>query len=145
MPNRDKLSRLDDYDSAHLRALLLMDNPGTGSTTSSVRSQTLMVDSGSVAAALAVLPSKDDTPRVIQQFTSVFLVSRFGELWRVYDSDDPNCIERQTPSASSIQSHRLFVALAREPQLRVFTFAPGAPRDVDPASLQTQLDASVVR
>ncbi|MGH9886926.1 MAG: hypothetical protein ACREBE_15470 [bacterium] len=104
-----------------------------------------MVGTSSVAAALAVLPSKDDAPRVIQQFTSVFLVSRIGELWRVYDTDDPQVGERQMPTSLSTAPHRVFFALARKTQFRVFTFAPGASRELDPVSLQAQLDASALR
>lgn len=144
MPDRDKSSTLGDYDSSYLRELLLMTYPETSSTQSSVRSQTLMVDNGSVAAALAVLPSKDDAPRVIQQFTSVFLVSQLGELWRVYDCDEPDRGERQMPSAQSTRSHRVFVALARQTQVRLFAFAAGDAKDIDPVSLQAQLDASVI-
>ena len=144
MPHRDK-STLGDYDSAYLRELLLMTHRGTSSTQTSVQSQTLKVDDGSVAAALAVLPSKDDAPRVIQQFTSVFLVSRLGELWRVYDCDDPDRGERQMPSAQSTRSHRVFVALARQTQMRVFAFDGIDAKDIDPVSLQGQLDASITR
>jgi hypothetical protein len=100
-----------------------------------------MVPPSSVAAALAVLPSKDaPEPRVIQQFTSIFLVSRFGELWRVYDAASPDGGERKMPSASSTSPYRVFLALARRSELRAHTFAPGESRGVDPVSLQRQLD-----
>jgi hypothetical protein len=97
----------------------------------------------SVAAALAVLPTGGDAPRVIQQFTSVFLVSRLGELWRVYDTTDPNGAERLMPSSLSTRRYRLFVALARKTQVRAIEFAERVPRGVDPVSLQEQLDASI--
>lgn len=102
-----------------------------------------MIAGSSVAAALAVLPIGGDAPRVIQQFTSVFLVSRLGELWRVYDTDDPNGAERLMPSSLSTRRYRLFVGLARKTQVRVFEFADRAAKDVDPVSLETQLEASV--
>ena len=102
-----------------------------------------MLSASSVAAALAVIPTKDDAPRVIQQFTSIFLVNRYGELWRVYDSTAPEGADRKMPSPGSTLSHRLFVALARKTELRVHTFAPGARHDTDPVSLQEQLDDSV--
>ena len=102
-----------------------------------------MVRSSSVAAALAVLPNRDGAePRVIQQFTSIFLVSRFGELWRVYDSPAPNGTDRKMPSTGSTYPYRLFLALARKTEVRVHTFAPGDSREVDPVSLQAQLDES---
>lgn len=102
-----------------------------------------MVPPSSVAAALAVLPNRDGAePRVIQQFTSIFLVSRYGELWRVYDSSAPDGADRKMPSAGSTLPQRLFLALARKTEVRVHTFLPGESRDVDPASLQAQLDES---
>src|SRR5438067_10910999 len=107
------------------------------------RSQLPMVPSSSVAAALAVLPTKDDAPRVIRQFSSIFLVSRYGELWRVYDSAAPDGTDRKMPSVGSTLPHRLFLALARKSEQRVHTFAPGEPRDADPGSLQTQLERSI--
>jgi hypothetical protein len=101
-----------------------------------------MVSASSVAAALAVIPTKDDAPRVIQQFTSIFLVNRYGELWRVYDSTAPEGADRKMPSPGSTFPIRLFVALARKTELRVHTFAPGEAHDTDPVSLQDQLDES---
>ena len=112
--------------------------PDDGSPAESIT----MVSASSVAAALAVIPTKDDAPRVIQQFTSVFLVNRFGELWRVYDSTAPEGADRKMPSPGSELPIRLFVALARKSEVRAHMFAPGATRDTDPVSLQRQLDAS---
>lgn len=97
----------------------------------------------SVAAALAVLPPRDDAPRVIQQFTSIFLVNRQGEIWRVYDANDVNSADRRMPSETSARSLRIFVALARKTEVRAHAFAPGESRGIDPVSLQRQLDESV--
>jgi hypothetical protein len=97
----------------------------------------------SVAAALAVLPVKDDSPRVIRQYTSVFLVSAAGELWRVFDVDAAGGAEHHTPSAESRLPYRLFMSLAHEAELRLHTFADGVSHDIDPDLLQTQLDDSV--
>lgn len=100
-----------------------------------------MVPPSSVAAALAVIPSRHDAePRVIQQFTSIFLVSRYGELWRVYDSAAPDGTQRTMPSAGSTTPYRIFLALARRSELRAHRFAPGESRDIGPAALQRQLD-----
>lgn len=101
-----------------------------------------MIRNTSVAAALAVLPGKDDTPRVIRQFTSIFLVSRAGELWRVYDAESPESASRQMPSAGSRLPCRVFMALARDEQLRVHRFVEQESHDIDPAVLQQQLDDS---
>jgi hypothetical protein len=96
-----------------------------------------------VHAAIAALPKHDDAPRVIQQFTSVFLVSRSGELWRVYDCDAPDGSVRRMPSALSARRARAFVALARTPEVRIHGFALDETRDVSPQALQHQLDKSI--
>jgi hypothetical protein len=147
MPDRENITVVNEQAMMAVRAALLLGSPETSPTMGSSRSQVRMVSSttSSVVAALGVLPSKDDAPRVIQQFTSVFLVSRTGELWRVYDVADPHSSDFQMPEAESSLPYRLFVALAREPETRVHTFTAGAPTAVDPVSLQAQLEESRVR
>ncbi len=105
-----------------------------------------MLQSSSVAAALAVLPfpERDDAPRVIQQFTSIFLVNRYGELWRVYDAEASDGSSRHMPSGRSEFPYRVFIALARKSSLRVYTFDSADSRDVDPVTLQAQLEMSAL-
>jgi len=103
-----------------------------------------MVSTGSFLAALAVLPGEDDAPRVIQQFTSIFLVSRHGDLWRVCDGDSPDSAQT-APSSRSTLPVRVFAPLGRKHQMRARTFASFEPREVDPESLQMQLDESEIR
>ncbi|HTE46335.1 MAG TPA: hypothetical protein VK636_13870 [Gemmatimonadaceae bacterium] len=93
----------------------------------------------SVLAALAVLPGKEAAPRVIQQFTSVFLVSGRGEMWRVFDCAAPNG-QHVMPSAHSTLPVRIFLSLGRSQEVRARTFGAHEPRDIDPVSLQTQLE-----
>jgi|SRR3954464_9616342 len=99
---------------------------------------------GSVAAVLAVLPSaSDDAPRVIRQFTSVFLMSCRGELWRVYEADTPDALDRHIPWRGSSHCYRVFIGLAHHNPVRVHAFAPGESRETDPTTLQDQLDHSI--
>jgi hypothetical protein len=105
------------------------------------KSRSPRTPSGSVAVALAVLPASGPEPRVIQQFTSTFLVDRHGDIWRVYDANTADSTERCMPSVSTFP-FRIFIALARNAERRVHAFARNAGRDVDPVSLQMQLDAS---
>ena len=141
MPNADKIAAMQRQADPHIRAQLLTGLSRPSPTTSTVRTHPA-THYGSVAAALAVLPGNDDVPRVIRQFTSIFLVSLAGELWRVYDADSPNSTDPQMPSVGSQLACRLFVALARDEQLRVHRFAERESHDIDPAVLQAQLDDS---
>jgi hypothetical protein len=90
----------------------------------------------------AALVGRSAEPRVIQQFTSIFLVGRAGELWRVYDSSSPNGADRTIPSSESSARYRLFLGLARKSEIRAFSFTADGSREIDPVSLQKQLDAS---
>lgn len=103
-----------------------------------------MLSTSSVAAALAVLPARDDAPRVIRQSTSIFLVSRHGELWRVYDGEASDVSSRTMPSPQSSHPSRIFVALAHQAETRAHQFASLHDRSIDPAALQEQLDGSVL-
>jgi hypothetical protein len=95
-----------------------------------------------VPATAALSGRTGGEPRVIQQFTSIFLVGRAGELWRVYDSSSPSGADRTMPSAESNGRYRLFLGLARKSEMRAYTFMADGSREVDPVSLQKQLDAS---
>jgi len=141
MPNADKIAAMQRQADPHIRTQLLTGLTRPSPTTNEVRTHSAM-HYGSVAAALAVLPDNDAVPRVIRQFTSIFLVSRAGELWRVYDADAPSSVDPQMPCAGSQLACRLFVALARNEQLRVHRFVESELRDIDPAALQAQLDDS---
>lgn len=92
--------------------------------------------------AAALIGRSTSEPRVIQQFTSIFLVGKVGELWRVYDSSSPNGADRTMPSTESNARYRLFLGLARKSEMRAYTFTADGSREIDPASLQKQLDAS---
>jgi hypothetical protein len=144
MSSVEKTAVVSTVADSLIRAQVFMGLTGSSPMTGSSRSNSPMMRNSSVAAALAVLPGKDDSPSVIRQFTSIFLVSRAGELWRVYDADSPDSVDRQMPSPGSRLSHRVFVALATTEQLRVHKFAERETHDIDPSVLQQQLDDSTV-
>ena len=145
MPNTEKFAVENQSTAQQQRAPLLMGTAGTNATTGSPQSQSPINCTSSVAAALAVLPfPTDDAPRVIRQFTSVFLVSSSGELWRVYDADAPAAVDRQMPSRGSKHPYRVFVALARKSQVRVHSFRTGETTDTDPVALQEHLNDSTL-
>ncbi len=99
--------------------------------------------SSQVVGALAVLPPSDVAPRVIQQFTSVFLVSRAGELWRVYDSDATDGSGRKMPSAGLTPRSRVFIAIAQTSEIRVRRFRVDEPHGIRPDELQDQLNSAL--
>jgi len=100
--------------------------------------------SSQVVGALAVLPPSDVAPRVIQQFTSVFLVSRTGELWRVYDSDATDGTGRKMPSAGLTPRSRVFIAIAQTSEVRVRRFRADEAHGIRPDELQVQLDGATL-
>lgn len=95
------------------------------------------------AVLMAAAPIPDADPRVIQQTAALFLVSRCGELWRVFDSPAAGSATRALPSPTSEHPTRLFVALARRSEVRAYHFADGASRDIDASTLQRQLDGTI--
>jgi len=101
-----------------------------------------MFTTRSVAAALAALPAAEQAPRVIQQFTSIFLVNRFNEIWRVYDCETSDGDGRRMPSTGTLAAGRLFVGLARKAEVRIHFFGICEARDTSPDTLQRQLDDS---
>lgn len=92
--------------------------------------------------AAAITGRTGAEPRVIQQSTSIFLVGKAGELWRVYDSSSPNGADRTMPSTESNARYRLFLGLARKSEMRAYRFTADTSREIDPVSLQKQLDSS---
>lgn len=95
-----------------------------------------------MAAVPATAPQQDSAPRVLQQFTSIFLVSRFGELWRVYDCDEADGTNRRMPSEINDATGRVFVSLTDEGQERMHAFGKSEDRRLEPNLLQAQLERS---
>jgi hypothetical protein len=81
-------------------------------------------------------------PRVIQQFTAIFLVSREGDVWRVYDSDSLHGWGRRMPSDSSDVVSRVFVGIGRATTKRIHHFKSTEDRSLTADRLQAQLDAA---
>ncbi|MGH7623102.1 MAG: hypothetical protein ACREMU_12235, partial [Gemmatimonadaceae bacterium] len=87
-----------------------------------------MFAQSSPAAEAATATPRTSAPHVIHQTASVFLVSRCGELWRVFDASAPGDAVRQMPSPASKLPHRVFLALAKSSDLRVHTFTSSGAR-----------------
>ena len=94
------------------------------------------------SSTAAVPGTQDSAPRVLQQFTSIFLVSRFGELWRVFDCDETDGTRRRMPSETHDAIGRVFVALTDDAQERMHAFGKSEDRRLEPNLLQAQLERS---
>jgi hypothetical protein len=101
-----------------------------------------MSPTSSLAAVPSAMPQQDSAPRVLQQFTSIFLVSRFGELWRVFDCEEADGVNRRMPAETHEAAGRVFVALSDEPHERVHMFGASEDRRLEPKLLQAQLERS---
>jgi hypothetical protein len=88
--------------------------------------------------------SVEHGPRVIQQFTALFFVSRDGDVWRIYDSESLNGWGRRMPSTSISSATRVFVGIGRTTAPRLYRFGPDDARDVIPEVLQQQFERSAV-
>jgi hypothetical protein len=89
-----------------------------------------------------VLASPDAGPRLVRQSTAVFLVTPKGDVWRVFDSDEPGGLTRVTPGADEEIRARVFISNADNQLQLVYRFAEGEARSVTADTLQQQLTAA---
>lgn len=92
-----------------------------------------------------IVAGTDTVPRLVRQFTALFLVTPKGEVWRVFDSDEPTGSSRFTPSDSPTMVARVFLGSGTRAITRVYRFGHGESRAIDAERLQEQLIASKVR
>lgn len=86
----------------------------------------------------AVLASTDAVPRLVRQFTALFLVSPQGDVWRVFDSDDAAGMTRYAPSHDPKVLTRVFVGSGARPVVRLYTFG-AEPHTITAEGLFEQL------
>lgn len=87
----------------------------------------------------AVMASTDAVPRLVRQFTALFLVTPQGDVWRVFDSDDVSGATRYAPSSDPKVCTRVFIGSGPRPDIRVYAFKTGEPRSIDAERLYDQL------
>ena len=90
----------------------------------------------------AVMASTDAVPRLVRQFTALFLVTPQGSVWRVFDSDDASGESRYAPSSDPRVATRVFIGSGAKPLIRVYAFPPGEPRSISADRLYDQLLAA---
>ena len=87
----------------------------------------------------AVMASTDAVPRLVRQFTALFLVTPQGDVWRVFDSDDANGETRYAPTSDPKVRTRVFIGSGPRPDVRVYEFQSGEPRSIAADRLHEQL------
>lgn len=90
----------------------------------------------------AVVASTNAIPRLVRQFTALFLVTPQGDVWRVFDSDETDGGSRSSPTNDPGVLARVFIGSGTDPVIRLYRFRDGETRSVSAERLLEQLDAS---
>ena len=93
----------------------------------------------------AIMASTDAVPRLVRQFTALFLVTPGGEVWRVFDSDDLTGETRYAPSSDPNVRTRVFLGSGDQPQTRIYEFRPMEARSISAERLFEQLKSAAGR
>ena len=80
-------------------------------------------------------------PRVLRQFTALFLVTPLGDIWRVYDCE-PTGRGLRMPSEAGDTRARLFVGMPSARGARLVRLEPDDDHGLSPRSLQRLFDGS---
>ena len=86
-----------------------------------------------------VAAGTDGAPRLVRQFTALFLVTPQGDVWRIYDSDDLSGEMRYAPSNDPGVRARVFIGSGASPAMKVYIFPAGEPRSINAERLYDQL------
>jgi hypothetical protein len=92
-----------------------------------------------LAAALA---STDGIPRVIKEFSILYLVTPTGDVWRVFDSEDGTPATRRSAADDPNVNTRIFIGGGPYPAVRVYRFLEREDRAVSAERLVEQLAES---
>jgi hypothetical protein len=87
----------------------------------------------------AVVASTDAVPRLVRQFTALFLVTPQGDVWRVFDSDEETGANRFAPTSDPEVRARVFIGSGTEPVSHVHRFREGESRSIAADRLYEQL------
>ena len=90
----------------------------------------------------AVMASTDAVPRLIRQYDALFLVTPKGDVWRVFDSDDPSGEPRYSPSSAPTAATRVFIGSGSAPTVRLYAFRNAESSALSAEILYQQLLAS---
>jgi hypothetical protein len=88
------------------------------------------------------MASTDAVPRLIRQFTSLFLITPRGDVWRVFDSNEPTCSSRIPPADDPSVVARLFIGSGKDPAIRIYRFGADEARAISAERLYEQLTSA---
>ena len=97
--------------------------------------------SGQLAAVVA---STDAVPRLVRQFTALFLVTPQGDVWRIFDSDESSGDTRFAPTNDPHVRSRVFIGSGSQPVIRTYRFLDGESRSISAERLLEQLQTAKV-
>jgi hypothetical protein len=92
----------------------------------------------------AVVASTDAVPRLVRQFTALFLVTPQGDVWRIFDSDEASGQTRFAPANDPQVLVRVFMGSGTQPAVKLYSFADGESRSISAERLYEQLGAAKV-
>jgi hypothetical protein len=93
-----------------------------------------------ISRQLAVtMASGDGMPRVIADRSTLYLVTPQGDVWRVFDSNEPGGEPRHAPVDDPAVSVRIFIGSGPNGIVRLHRFSAGESRAIGPADLNRQL------
>jgi hypothetical protein len=90
----------------------------------------------------SVMASTDGIPRVIRQFSVLYLVTPTGHVWRVFDSEDEASVTRFAATHDPSVSTRIFIGSGPRAIVRVYRFLKTEDRSVSAERLFEQLEES---
>ena len=89
-----------------------------------------------------IMASTDGVPRLVRQTTALFLVTPPGDVWRIFDSDDPNGESRHAPGTNPRVNTRVFIGSGAKPSVKLYLFGDDEPRTIAAERLYNQLLAA---
>ena len=90
----------------------------------------------------AVVASTDAVPRLVRQFTALFLVTPQGDVWRIFDSDEESGNTRFAPANDPKVVVRVFIGSGTQPVIKLYAFTEGESRSISAERLYEQLGAA---
>ena len=90
----------------------------------------------------AVMASTDAVPRLVRQFTALFLVTPQGDVWRIFDSDEPSGDTRFAPTNDPSVISRIFIGSGPNPIIKAYRFLEVESRSISAERLYEQLAAA---